>query len=108
MAEQLAIGAGDVQSLDACWKEWAGVTNPEFSRELFRSALHLHGERLAQWLQKPAEHPLTVVADSADEALAALACLFAADPVRKLNADRVIVVKSAAALSRVASALTGS
>jgi hypothetical protein len=107
MAEQLAIGAGDVQSLDACWRRWAGVTNPQFSKELFHSASQANAEKLAQWLKKPAERPLTVVADSAEEALAALAFLFETDPVAQLNAaDRVIAVKSADALSKVASANT--
>jgi addiction module HigA family antidote len=107
MAEQLAIGAGEVQTLDACWKRWAGVTNPEFSKELFGSAAQAHAEILARWLQSPAERPLTVVADSADEALAALACLFESEPVRQSNAaDRVIVVTSADALSKIASAAT--
>jgi len=55
----------------------------------------------------PAESPLTVVADSTDEALAALACIFESETVRPLNtADRVIVVKSAEALSKIASAAT--
>jgi hypothetical protein len=107
MAEQLGIGASDVQSLDACWKRWAGVTNPEFSRELFRSASQAHIGKLVRWLEKPAEFPLTVVADSTDEALAALACLFKDELVAKLNvADRVVVVKSADALSKIASAST--
>jgi hypothetical protein len=105
MAEQLAIGATDALSLDACWKRWSGVTNPEFSRELFRLVSQANAEKLVRWLEKPAEHPLTVVADSADEALAALACLFESEDVRKLHAaDRVLVVKSADALSKVASA----
>jgi addiction module HigA family antidote len=107
MAEQLGISAGEVQTLDACWKRWAGVTRPEFSKELFRSASQAHAEVLARWLQNPAERPLTVVADSADEALAALACLFESEPVRQLNAaDRGIVVKSADALSKIAGGTT--
>jgi addiction module HigA family antidote len=107
MAEQLGIGANEVQTLDACWKRWSGVTNPEFSKELFRSGAPAHAEILARWLQNPAERPLTVVADSVDEALAALACLFDIEPVWQSNAaDRVIVVKSADALSKIASAAT--
>jgi addiction module HigA family antidote len=107
MAEQLAIGAGEVQTLDACWKRWAGVTNPEFSRKLFGSASQAHAETLAQWLQRPAERPLTVVAASPDEALAALACLFDSESVQPSNAaGRVIVVRSAGALAKVASAAT--
>lgn len=107
MAEQLAIGAGDVQTLDFCWKRWAGVTKPEFSKQLFRSATQAHGEVLARWLQSPAQSPLTVVADSADEALAALACLFESEPNSQLGAsDKVIVVKSTDALSKITSAAT--
>ena len=107
MAERLASGAGEVQTLDACWKRWAGATNPEFSKALFGSAAQVQAETLAQWLQQPPERPLTVVADSADEALAGLACLFETEPLRQTNAgDRAIVVRSADALSKVASATT--
>jgi addiction module HigA family antidote len=107
MAEQLAIGAGEVQTLDACWERWAGVTNPGFSKKLFGSAADAHAETLTRWLERPAERPLTVVADSGDEALAALACLFESETVRQSKAaDRVIVVRSADALEKVASATT--
>jgi addiction module HigA family antidote len=107
MAEQLGIGAGEVQTLDACWKRWAGVTKPEFSKELFGSASQAHAETLSRWLQRPGERPLPVVADSADEALAALACLFENETVRQSKAaDRVIVVRSADALAKVTSAAT--
>ncbi|HVJ26903.1 MAG TPA: HigA family addiction module antitoxin [Vicinamibacterales bacterium] len=106
-AEQLAIGAGAVQSLEACWKRWAGVTKPELSKALFKSAIEHHADKLKRWLAKPAEHPLTVVADSTDEALAALACLFESEEIEKANAaDRAIVVRSPEALSKVASAAT--
>jgi addiction module HigA family antidote len=107
MAERLALGVGDVQTTDACWKRWAGATNPEFSKALFGSAAQAHADTLAQWLQRPPERPLTVVADSADEALAGLTCLFETEPLRQANAsDRVIVVRSGDALSKVASATT--
>ena len=86
---------------------WAEVTNPTLSRELFRSAVDAHAPKLARWLAAPANEPLTVAADSGDEALAALFCLFESEPARKLNAtEKVIVVKSADALSNVAKAST--
>lgn len=107
MAERLAIGAGDAQSIDAAWRRWADVTNPQLSSELFRSAIDVYAAKLAEWLEAPANEPLTVVADSVDEALAALSCLFESEPVRKLNAaERAIVVRSAEALSKVAKAST--
>lgn len=107
MAERLVMGAGEVQTLDACWKRWAGATTPEFSKMLFGSAAQAHAETLAQWLQRPPERPLTVVADAADEALAGLMCLFDMEPLRRTNAgDRAIVIRSADALSKVASATT--
>ncbi|HEY1258899.1 MAG TPA: HigA family addiction module antitoxin, partial [Stellaceae bacterium] len=105
MGERLAIGAGEVQTLDACWKRWAGATNPEFSKALFGSAAQAQAETLAHWLRRLPERPLTVVADSADEALAGLACLFEREPLQQTDAgDRVIVVRSADALSKIASA----
>ncbi len=107
MAEQLFIGASDIQSLAACWKNWAEVTDPPLSKDLFGSAIEAHAPKLAQWLEEPSNEPLTVVADSADEALAALSCIFESESVQQLNAaERVIVVKSAEALSKVANAST--
>ena len=107
MAERLAIGADEVQTLDACWRRWAGATTPEFNKALFGSAAVAQAEALAQWLRQPPQRPLTVVADSADEALAGLACLFETEPLRQTSAgDRVIVVRSADTLSKVSSATT--
>lgn len=105
MAERLSTDTINVQSLDANWNRWAEVTNPPLSKVLLRSATIAYVSKLTQWLEKPADEPLTVVADSADEALAALSCLFESDQVRKRHAaERVIVVKSAEALTKVTKA----
>lgn len=105
LAEQFAIGAGDTLSLAAAWKRWAGVTDPALTKELFVSAVQTYSPKLAEWLKQPPQKPLTVVADSADEAMAALACLFDSAAVQEqASADRVIIVRSAEALSKIASA----
>jgi len=39
MSERLPTGISSIQSLEACWKSWAGVTNPELSKVLFRPRL---------------------------------------------------------------------
>src|SRR5262249_32873263 len=65
----------------------------------------INGNKLAKWLAEPAERPFTVVADSSEEALAALVCAFETAPLNATHAsDRATVVRSAAALSRISKA----
>ncbi len=101
MAERLPVSDGDVQSLERCWKLWADVTTPNLSKELFSRWCTWNVGKLHDWLQRSPNHPFTVVADSAEEALAFLACLFDTEPLTKMG-DRAVVVRSAAALAKVA------
>jgi addiction module HigA family antidote len=103
MSERLPLGISPIQSLDACWKAWAGVTNPELSKALFRPTAEASGKKLAEWLERPAGDPFTVVADSEEEALAALVCAFESEALAETNAgDRVVVLRSADAMAKVA------
>ena len=62
-----------VVSLDQIWNEWARVTDPELSQDLFASTVERHRDTLEKWLGAPPSHPLIVSADSSREALAFLA-----------------------------------
>ena len=103
MAERFSVKPSEVQSLEANWKSWADVTDPPLSKLLFQSAIQTHSAKLAQWLESPIKDPLTVSANSVDEALAALSCIFESELVRKLNKEEcVLVIKSSKGLSKVA------
>jgi addiction module HigA family antidote len=105
MGERLPLGASDIQSLDSHWKQWAAVTEPEMSKALFGPAAKAWGGKIANWLSQPAEQPFTVVADSEEEALAALVCAFESESCAEVHAgDRVVVVRSADALAKVTGA----
>ena len=103
MSERLPMGSSPIQSLEACWKAWAGVTHPELSKALFRPTAEASGKKLAEWLERPAGDPFTVVADSEEEALAALVCAFESEALAKTNTgDRVVVLRSADAMAKAA------
>ena len=68
------IGTEQVVSLDQIWNEWACVTEPELSQDLFVPAAERHRSTLEKWFSDPPAHPLIVSADSSREALAFLAC----------------------------------
>lgn len=105
MAERLNVGGADVLSLEESWRRWSTVTEPTLSMELFKGVSDERADVVAKWLTQAPDRPLTIVSDSEDESLAALAAAFQSEALRKSGAgDRVIVVKSAEALAKVASA----
>ncbi len=68
-------GAGqEVVTLCQIWLEWAAVTEPALSRELFAPAAERHRAQLEKWLKAPPISPFVVAADSSLEALAFLSC----------------------------------
>jgi addiction module HigA family antidote len=101
MAEQLGIHSDGIASLDYCWDRWAKVTEPELSKELFSGSVEFHKNKLDDWLKEPPARPLIISADSKDEALAFLSCVFQAigTPAGSLY-DRAVVLESVDALKR--------
>jgi addiction module HigA family antidote len=105
LAERLPLGSLEIQSLDICWQEWAGVTDPELSKELFRASCDNSIPQFKRWLEEPPQRPCTVVANSPEEALAFLACAFERDELTALGfGDRAVVIRSADALARATNA----
>ncbi len=107
MAERLPLGTQGIQSLDMCWSEFASVTDPKLSKTLFRDAAEMGAHKLHAWLAKPAQGPFTIAAESTEEALGFLAAAFEREPLASENAgDRVVVVRSAEAVSKLEGAAT--
>ena len=74
LAETLSIGVEGYRSLERCWQDWAAVTAPRLSTKLFDPAVAAHAAQIDSWLKGTSSAPLTIAADSVDEALAFLAC----------------------------------
>ena len=74
LAELLNIPVEGYRSLERCWQDWAVVTAPRLSMKLFDPAVAAHAAHIESWLNGTSSEPLTIAADSVDEALAFLAC----------------------------------
>ena len=105
LAERLPLGGRDIFDLDSAWRRWAEATQPVFSKALFKKSAELGARKLDSWLSRSSDAPFTVVAESADEALAALACAFETEPLAADHAgERVVVVRTAEAMTKVVAA----
>lgn len=76
LAEQLGLPVSGYETLDQAWSRWAGASEPHLTPEIFGPSIAAYRDRVETWLQKPSDRPFVVAADSRDEALAFLACLF--------------------------------
>ena len=74
LAELLNIPVEGYRSLERCWQNWAAVTAPRLSTKLFDPAVEAHAAHIDNWLNSGSSEPLSIAADSVDEALAFLAC----------------------------------
>ena len=64
------------ETLDRCWQRWKEASEPEMTRTIFEPSIIAYRKCFKEWLEKPSEKPFVFAADSTDEALAFLACLF--------------------------------
>ena len=76
LAEQFSMPVSGFKTLDHCWKHWAEASEPKMTSAIFEPSIIAYRDTLKEWLTKPSEKPFVVAADSIDEALAFLACLF--------------------------------
>jgi addiction module HigA family antidote len=108
MAGQLDHPEPGGHSLESHWHRWAEATEPPLSAELFSSAANAHRSALATWLKSSPTSPLIVTADSRDEALAFLYCLFTAiEEAANSYLDMVVVFSSPRTARKILSASTG-
>jgi addiction module HigA family antidote len=103
--ERLPHKDADLFDLETAWRRWANAAEPPLSKTLFKSVAATAAHRLSIWLGQAPERPFTVVADSAAEGLAAMACAFGAGALKDSRAgERAIVVKSPVALAKITAA----
>ena len=102
LAERLGIPADGFETLDRCWRRWAEASEPQMTPAIFQSSITAHRDTFSKWLERPSERPFVVAADSRDEALALLACLFRDDDIAARWRELAAVFESAEALRKLA------
>ena len=101
-AEQLALPVNEVETLDECWRHWEEASDPSMTPALFEPSIVAYRDTLKDWLEKSSEEPFVVAADSRDEALAFLSCLFRDSTIAPRSRDLAAVFKSAETLRTLA------
>ena len=76
LAEQLGQPTSGYETLERVWHRWANASEPHLTPEIFAPSVAAYRDEFKKWLDKPSEKPFVIAADSRDEALAFLACLF--------------------------------
>ena len=76
LGEQLGMPVKGFETLDQCWRRWEEASEPKMAPALFEPSITAYRGTFKEWLEKPSKRPFIVAADSRDEALAFLACLF--------------------------------
>ena len=89
-------------TLDRCWQDWADASEPKMVPKIFEPSITAYRNLFKSWLAKPSERPFVVTADSKDEALAFLSCLFQDGNIATSWGDLAIVFKSAEMLRTLA------
>lgn len=101
LAEQLDKPIDGFATLDQCWQDWENASDPKMVPALFEPSLIAYGNKFMKWLENPNKDPFIVTADSKDEALAFLACLFQGSTIAPSSRDLAVVFKSAETLRKV-------
>jgi len=76
MATQLNLPVSGFETLDYAWRHWATVCEPNLSPLIFASSITAYKNTFKNWIENPSKFPFVVSADSKEEALAFLVCLF--------------------------------
>jgi addiction module HigA family antidote len=101
LGEELGILKA-VESLERHWENWASATEPKLPKILFEDSVNKYCQRVRDWLNASPASPLLVAADSRDEAIAFLACLFESEKFTR-DRDRAVIFNSEEELSRLSS-----
>ena len=93
LAEQLDLPTSGYETLERVWHRWANASEPHLTPEIFASSIAAYRDEFKKWLGKSSEKPFYVAADSREEALAFLACLFDNKDLHQFK-DRAAVLTS--------------
>ena len=104
LAEQLGLPADGFETLDRCWWRWAEASEPMMTSAMFGPSLAAHRGTFEKWLGQLPDRLFTIAADSRDEALAFLSCLFEEDGIAARWRDLAAVFESTEALRKLTAA----
>lgn len=82
-AEQIGLSVNGYETLEQAWNRWASASEPHLTPEIFAPSIAAYQGTFKTWLTNPSNKPFVVSADSREEALAFLACLFDAQEFRQ-------------------------
>ncbi len=102
LAEQLDLPTDGFGTLDRAWKQWAEASEPQMTAKIFEPSITAFHGTFSEWLGKSSRRPFVVAADSKDEALAFLACLFEHVDMPANQRNRAVVIESAQTLRTLA------
>ena len=102
LAEQIGMPIDGFETLDRCWRRWAEASDPQMTPAMFQSSITAHRDTFSKWLERPSDRPFVIAADSRDEALAFLACLFRDDGIAARWRELAAVFESPEALRNLA------
>jgi addiction module HigA family antidote len=85
-AEQLTLPTSGYETLEQAWNRWANASDPHLTSDIFAPSLTSHRDAFKAWLSQPSDRPFVLNADSNDEALAFLACMFNDETLRHFEA----------------------
>ena len=84
-AEQIALPINGFETLEQAWDRWANASKPHLTPDIFVPAITAYQGAFKEWLTKPSNKQFVISADSWEEALAFLSCLFDADELRQFK-----------------------
>ena len=102
LAETLDMPVDRFKTLDGFWQSWAAASDPIITPAIFEPSIIAYRSTLKEWLEKQSERPFVVTADSKDEAIAFLACLFQDSAIAEQWGDLAVVFRSAQTLQKLA------
>lgn len=105
LAERMGRSTSGVRSLDQCRLDWNESTEPNLVSGLFADKVTKNAKVLQEFFDAPPNNPLTVVADSEDEALAFLFCALAHDGENSEPTTSAVVVSTDDAIRRTGAAM---
>ncbi|MGZ9583812.1 hypothetical protein [Paenibacillus marinisediminis] len=76
LSEHLNLTVSGYETLEQAWSRWSNASEPRLTPDIFASSIVEYRDKFKDWLNKPSSKSFVIVADSHDEALAFLACLF--------------------------------
>ena len=103
LAEKIVgMDQNGIETLDRFWERWSSASDPKITPAVFEPSITSSRKTLKEWFEKESEHPLVVTAESKDEAVAFLACLFKDSDIAPQWGDLPAVFQSAQDLRKLA------